>query len=65
MAHASASAQHAGGGGGGLVLLATLATHAIFFGSGRYALVVFPLVTGLGLAELLGAGRAPKAPEAS
>jgi hypothetical protein len=50
---------------GGLVLLATLATHAIFFGSGRYALVVFPLVTGLGLAELLGAGRAPKAPEAS
>jgi len=37
----------------GLVVLGTLATHAVFFGAGRYALVVFPLVTGLGLAEAL------------
>jgi 4-amino-4-deoxy-L-arabinose transferase-like glycosyltransferase len=30
------------------VLAATAATHAVFFGAGRYALVVFPLVTALG-----------------
>jgi hypothetical protein len=30
-----------------LVLVATAATHAVFFGAGRYALVVFPLVTAL------------------
>lgn len=29
------------------VVLATVATHAVFFGSGRYALVVVPFVTGL------------------
>jgi len=29
------------------VLLATMVTHGIFFGAGRYALVVFPLLTGL------------------
>ena len=26
-------------------LVATVATHAVFFGSGRYSMVVFPLVT--------------------
>jgi hypothetical protein len=30
-----------------VVLLATAATHAAFFGAGRYALVVFPLLTAL------------------
>jgi hypothetical protein len=30
-----------------LALLATGATHAVFFGAGRYALVVFPLLTAL------------------
>jgi hypothetical protein len=29
------------------VLAATMATHAVFFGAGRYALVTFPLLTGL------------------
>ncbi|MGK4002969.1 hypothetical protein WMF31_10135 [Sorangium sp. So ce1036] len=29
------------------VLAATALTHAVFFGAGRYALVVFPLLTGL------------------
>jgi 4-amino-4-deoxy-L-arabinose transferase-like glycosyltransferase len=31
-------------------LLATVAVHAVFFGSGRYSMVVFPLVTGLAFA---------------
>jgi hypothetical protein len=31
-------------------LLATAAVHAVFFGSGRYSMVVFPLVTGLAFA---------------
>lgn len=31
----------------GVVLAATLLTHAIFFGAGRYSLVVFPLVCGV------------------
>jgi hypothetical protein len=30
-----------------LVLAATMATHAAFFGAGRYSLVVFPLLTAL------------------
>ena len=30
-----------------VVLVATLVTHAVFFGAGRYSLVVFPLVTAL------------------
>jgi hypothetical protein len=30
-----------------LVLAATVATHAVFFGAGRYSLVVFPLIAGL------------------
>ncbi|MCK6589986.1 MAG: glycosyltransferase family 39 protein [Polyangiaceae bacterium] len=30
----------------GAVVIATLITHAIFFGAGRYALVVFPLLCG-------------------
>jgi 4-amino-4-deoxy-L-arabinose transferase-like glycosyltransferase len=30
-----------------VVLAATLVTHAVFFGAGRYSLVVFPLVTAL------------------
>jgi hypothetical protein len=34
------------------VLAATMATHAVFFGAGRYALAVFPLVTGLGVLAL-------------
>jgi hypothetical protein len=29
------------------VLVATIATHAVFFGAGRYSLVVFPFVCGL------------------
>jgi hypothetical protein len=33
-------------------LLTTAATHAAFFGSGRYSMVVFPLVTALGVAFL-------------
>ena len=36
------------------------ATHAVFFGAGRYSLVVFPLVTALGV---MGARRGD-APEA-
>jgi len=31
-------------------LLATTAVHAVFFGSGRYSMVIFPLVTGLAFA---------------
>ncbi len=31
-------------------LVATAGVHAVFFGSGRYSMVVFPLVTGLALA---------------
>jgi hypothetical protein len=30
-----------------LVLVATLATHAVFFGAGRYSMLVFPLLTAL------------------
>jgi 4-amino-4-deoxy-L-arabinose transferase-like glycosyltransferase len=30
-----------------LVLVATVATHAVFFGAGRYSLVVFPLLSGV------------------
>jgi hypothetical protein len=45
-----------------VVLLATAATHAVFFGAGRYALVVFPLLSAL--APLAGAqpsdDRAPR-----
>lgn len=32
------------------VLLATAATHAVFFGSGRYSMVTYPLVTALAFA---------------
>ncbi len=42
------------------VVAATMATHAVFFGAGRYSLVVFPLVTALGV---MGARRGD-APEA-
>ena len=52
------------------VILATAATHAVFFGSGRYGLVVVPFVTALafvrtdnrdshGASETTGSGRAP------
>jgi hypothetical protein len=34
------------------VLAATMATHAVFFGAGRYSLVVFPLVAALAPAAL-------------
>lgn len=34
-----------------VVTFATAATHAVFFGAGRYGLVVFPLVTALGAAR--------------
>ncbi len=34
------------------VVAATMATHAVFFGLGRYAMVVFPLVTALGALAL-------------
>jgi hypothetical protein len=36
------------------VLAATLATHAVFFGAGRYSLVVFPLVCALAAPALVG-----------
>lgn len=35
----------------GAVLLGTAATHAVFFGAGRYGLVVVPFVTALALAQ--------------
>jgi len=34
------------GSAAGVVVLATLVTHAVFFGAGRYSMVVFPLVCG-------------------
>jgi hypothetical protein len=42
------------------VLAATAATHAVFFGSGRYALVVFPLLTALGALALEKGGGATR-----
>ena len=33
--------------GTAVVVMCTVATHAVFFGTGRYALVVFPLVVTL------------------
>ncbi|KYF73190.1 hypothetical protein BE11_09025, partial [Sorangium cellulosum] len=42
------------------VLAATAATHAVFFGAGRYALVAFPLLTGL--AALAAARQGPELP---
>jgi 4-amino-4-deoxy-L-arabinose transferase-like glycosyltransferase len=42
------------------VLAATTATHAVFFGAGRYALVVFPLVTALGALALERGGEATR-----
>ena len=36
---------------GGAVLLGTATTHAVFFGAGRYGLVVVPFVTALALAQ--------------
>lgn len=35
----------------GAILLGTAATHAVFFGAGRYGLVVVPFVTALALAQ--------------
>jgi hypothetical protein len=35
-------------------IFATALAHAVFFGSGRYSMVVFPLVTALGFAALTG-----------
>jgi hypothetical protein len=35
------------GGAAAAVVLATMATHAAFFGLGRYSMVVFPLLTAL------------------
>jgi hypothetical protein len=40
------------GGAAVVVVAATMATHAVFFGLGRYATVVFPLVTALGALAL-------------
>jgi hypothetical protein len=42
------------GSGTVAVVAATMATHAVFFGAGRYSLVVFPLVAALGV---VGVGR--------
>ena len=39
------------------VLAATALTHAVFFGAGRYAMVTFPLLTGLAALGLARAGR--------
>ncbi|WP_437996347.1 hypothetical protein WMF26_35445 [Sorangium sp. So ce185] len=44
------------------VLAATAATHAVFFGAGRYALVAFPLLSGL--AALAAARQSPEQPRA-
>jgi hypothetical protein len=38
---------HVLGGATAVVVLATMATHAVFFGAGRYSMVVFPLVSAL------------------
>jgi hypothetical protein len=38
------------------VIVSTVVAHAVFFGSGRYSMVVFPLVTALGFAALTGCG---------
>lgn len=38
-------------GYGGAVLVGTAVTHAVFFGAGRYGLVVVPFVTALALAQ--------------
>ena len=43
-----------------VALLATLATHAVFFGAGRYSLVVFPLVTALATLALGREARATR-----
>jgi hypothetical protein len=40
-------------------LLATIAAHAVFFGAGRYSMVVFPLVTAFAFCQ----GRPSAAPE--
>jgi hypothetical protein len=45
------------------VLAATALTHAVFFGSGRYGLVTFPLLSGL--AALVAARRRPDGDSAS
>ncbi|WP_437950582.1 hypothetical protein WME98_06980 [Sorangium sp. So ce296] len=44
------------------VLAATAVTHAVFFGAGRYALVAFPLLSGL--AALAAARQSPEQPRA-
>jgi hypothetical protein len=47
-----------------VVLAATLATHAVFFGSGRYSLVVFPLLAALApFALARGPAPAPAPPD--
>lgn len=48
----------------GAVVLATLVTHAVFFGAGRYALVVFPLLCGAAALALERRARAPVAESA-
>jgi hypothetical protein len=48
------------GSGAAALVFATAATHAVFFGSGRYALVTFPLLSGtaaLGVARFWGRER--------
>ena len=45
----------------GAVVFSTLVTHAVFFGAGRYSLVVVPLVCG---AAALALERRPRAPVA-
>lgn len=50
----------------GAVILATAATHAVFFGAGRYGIVVVPFVTALAFlrpASSVGAGRAGPGPD--
>ena len=52
----------------GAVVLATLVTHAVFFGAGRYSLVVVPLLCGAAALAVGRRGRAPvvaSAPEGS
>ena len=39
---------------GAAVVVVTAATHAVFFGAGRYGLVVVPFVTALPFAALRG-----------
>jgi hypothetical protein len=50
------------GGAAVLVVAATMGTHAVFFGLGRYSMVVFPLLTALAPLALARGGRGAAGP---